>query len=161
MYAPSDSPSAPRFSQTKRNTSSGSRVIDSKCVRSLTEPPAGRGQKPSGLDAPGTGIDAVAPEAGDQMPAESVLRVVRTNLVVGSHQRAEEVGELDVDGRRVVERANRHRQQVVGALGGLFRDALAVEELPSSARARSRSTITPMNAFIIAATRISPRRCGS
>ena len=97
------------------------------------------------------------------MLAEAVLRIVRANLVVGRQQGAQEVGELDVDRRRVVERADRHREQVVGASAALFGDALAVEELSlRCARVSwSRSTMTPMNAPIIAATRISPRRCGS
>jgi hypothetical protein len=78
--------------------------------------------------AVGGRVDAVADEALEQRVAEVVLGVERIYLAVGGQDGAQEVAELEVDGRGVVERADDHREEVVGGGRALLDHAPAVEE---------------------------------
>src|SRR6185295_8601466 len=78
----------------------------------------------------GGGHDGVGGEALPQVPAVLVLRVVRTDLVVGGEEGGEEVGELQVNRRRVVQGADGHGEEVVSRIRRLLGDAFTVEILP-------------------------------
>ena len=91
VYAPSTSPSARRFCQMNRKTSSGSRVSDSKWVPALVNFPVGQtdrssfgGSQMPGSSPPPTELGSI-PYALKlaQVVAEAVRRVVRADLPVG------------------------------------------------------------------------------
>src|SRR5262245_44048077 len=58
------------------------------------------------------------------MAAQLVARIVRTYLEIRREQRADEIAEADVRRRRVIQRANRQRQQPIGDVRAFFGDAL-------------------------------------
>src|SRR5829696_1630912 len=72
--------------------------------------------------------DAVLGEAFTNRFAEIVLRIIWPEFAVSRQQRTQEVAELKVGRRAIVESADAHGQEMLGDVSYLFDHALPVEE---------------------------------
>ncbi len=72
-------------------------------------------------------LDPERCERREEPVAKVIPRVVRPDLPIRREQRAEVVPELDVLGRRVVDRADRHREHDLGDRRALLGDAFAAD----------------------------------